>query len=127
MLQTEKLLKTLEDNPWMEGAPTVLEGCLNRPILHSRRADICHAMENIKRAVKEETAALKLNPNLSLIRASRAEVYCMMNWKEEQQRFQECKRVVDESHTDARHLTRTYMVGCRYLFWKILRSAHNIH
>jgi hypothetical protein len=30
MLQTEKLLKTLEDNPWMEGAPTVLEGCLNR-------------------------------------------------------------------------------------------------
>jgi hypothetical protein len=108
MLDTTKLLKTLEDNPSMEGAPTVLEGCLNRPILHFRRADICHAMENIKKAIKEETAALKLNPNLPLIRASRAEVYCTMNWKEEKQRFQECKRVVDESHPDARHLTRMY-------------------
>jgi hypothetical protein len=108
MLATEKLLKTLEDNPSLEGAPTVLEGCLNRPILHSRRGDICHAMNNIKKAIKEETAALKLNPNLSLIRASRAETYCIMNWKGGEQLFQECKRVVDQSHPDARHLTRAY-------------------
>jgi hypothetical protein len=110
MLETTKLLKSLEDNPSMEGAPTVLEGCLNRPILHFRRSDICFPMENIKKAIKEQTAALKLNPNLTFIRAARAEIYCAMYWKEEEQRFQECKRVVDESHPDARHLTRMY--GC---------------
>jgi tetratricopeptide (TPR) repeat protein len=108
MLETGKLLKTLEDNPSMEGAPTVLEGCLNRPILHSRRADICYAANNVKKAIKEQTAALKLNPNLSLIRAYRAEIYCLLNWKDDEQLFQECQRVVDQSHPDARHLTRTY-------------------
>jgi hypothetical protein len=108
MLETEKLLKTLEDNPSMEGASTVLEGCLNRPTLHSRRADICHAMNYAKKAIKEETAALKLNPNLSLIRASRAQFYCLTNWKDDEQLFQEWKRVVDQSHRDARHLTCAY-------------------
>lgn len=108
MLETEKLMKALKANPSMEGAPTVLEGCLNRPILHSRRADVCHAMNKIKKAIKEETAALKLNPNLSLIRASRAKTYCTMNWKGEEQLFRECQRVVDDSHPDARHLTPVY-------------------
>jgi hypothetical protein len=108
MRQTAKLLKILDDNPSMEGAPTVLEGCLNRPMLHFRRADACHAMENMKKCIKEETAALKLNSNLTLTRASRVEVCCSMNWKEQKQRFQECKRVVDESHPDARHLTRVH-------------------
>jgi hypothetical protein len=122
MRQTAKLLETLEESPLMEGAPTDLEGCLNRLLLHFCRADIWHAMDNMKKAVKEETAALKLNPNPSLTRASRAEVFCAMNWKEEEQRFKSASGLLT-NHTLTPDILLACMVGCPCSFLEILRSA----
>jgi hypothetical protein len=50
---TEDLLNILEANPSLERNSDILEGCLTRPLLHFRRADICFALRDFKRPQKK--------------------------------------------------------------------------
>lgn len=109
---SKELLDSLEADPSLERNSSVLEGYLTRPLLHFRRSDVYFALKNQKLATKEMTAALKLDPTLTLIRAERAETRSRMAvndlGQDAERNLKEWKTVVKESHPDSRELRIAY-------------------
>jgi tetratricopeptide (TPR) repeat protein len=104
----------------MEANSQICEGQLTRAKLHFRCADLYIAMNNLKLAVKEYTAALAIDPSLTIVRAERTRWYSLTLMKNEEFRFREWKQVVEESHPDSR------LLGAAYA-WMTIETLKNPH
>lgn len=110
---TETLLDTLKADPSLERNSSVLEGTLTRPRLHACRASIYEALNNVKMAAKEVSAALKLDPKFTLLRAERAIQKSHMARSDitaqgVENLVREWRIVIQESHPDSRQLRMAY-------------------
>lgn len=99
----ETLIGLCEKNPQLEKSTDeggVLGGYLTRPRLLLHRHMLHMAMGNIKLAIRDLTAALKIDPKFTQARYLRAKLYIVLNLKDRAIAHAEFKRVVRESHPD---------------------------
>lgn len=113
LLSSKKLLEKLNSNPsFFENNSNINEGYLTRARVHALRTDIFIGdMRDYKKALKEVDTALKMDPSNTSFRARRAKYYYQFNLAPSVKKiFEECQKVVDESHSDARPLRHIYAI-----------------
>ena len=116
VLSSKNLLDSLKSNSSLENHPDINDGCLTRTRIRILRCD--HFVQNqrmYKKAVKELDHVLKDDPSNTFVRAKRAKMHYQYRGSggytmEIKTIFNECKRVVCESHPDARHLRHIYAI-----------------
>jgi tetratricopeptide (TPR) repeat protein len=103
LIETENIIKKIEAEPVLEDENRgILGGCLQRTKIHFLRSSMYMALGNHKKAVKELTAALAIEPSLAYIRSARASLYGSLSLKDAETTFQEWRRVVLDGHPDQR-------------------------
>lgn len=105
MKAIEKLIRACEENPQYEKSADeggLLGGCLTRTRLLFRRSSLHMTMGNHKLAVRDLTAAIKIDPKYTPARDARANLYINLNLKDRRTAHAEFKRVISEAHADHR-------------------------
>jgi tetratricopeptide (TPR) repeat protein len=105
MRSIEFLIKACEQNPTLEKTPNEggpLGGCLSRPNLLFLRSALHMPMGNHKLAIRDLTAALKINPNYTPARDARASLYATLKRKDNITIHGEYQRIIREVHEDQR-------------------------
>jgi hypothetical protein len=97
------LYEALQENPHIESPENgILGGCLTRTALLRQRSTFHMAMGNRKKAIKDLTKALKIDPFYTEARESRACVWAAGQLKDGKTIHGEFQRIVSEHHEDNR-------------------------
>jgi hypothetical protein len=102
------LLAEIEDDPIMEGRSDVLGGFMTRVNLHHMRSTLWLAIGKCDLAIDELSVALRIDPELTSIRCSRACLMADFETKDSKLLFLDFRLVTKESHPDARQLPEAY-------------------